>query len=141
MTTSDTSSTSAHTTVPAAATYLEAQTATGRWTLDPSATEVHFHTTSMWGLAKVHGQFMTVTGDGTVDADGNATGTLTIEASSLTTKIKTRDKHLRSAAFFEVNRYPTLSFIVREITPLPGSDIEVAGDLTIRGKLQPLTIR
>ena len=121
------------------ATYLASREATGRWVLDPANSTVEFHTRSMWGLAKVHGRFTTVTGAGTVEADGAVTGELTIDAGSLDTKIKKRDEHLRSAAFFDVEQNPTLTYQVLAITAAGTERVEVTGLLTVRNHREPVT--
>jgi polyisoprenoid-binding protein YceI len=112
--------------------------ATGEWVLDQDATRVEFHSTSMWGLAKVHGRFTSVSGEGSVGPDGAVTGELAVEASSLDTKNSRRDKHLRSKDFFDVTRHPTVTYAVDGISPQDGNRVEIDGALTARGQRRPL---
>jgi polyisoprenoid-binding protein YceI len=113
--------------------------ALGAWTLDAAASSVEFDTTSMWGLAKVHGVFGSVSGSGVVAADATVTGGLEIDAASVDSKIKKRDDHLRSKDFFHVEQHPTISVAVSGITPLAGDQVQVQGTLTARGHQEPLT--
>ena len=73
----------------------------GQWKLDPQASLVEFRVRHFWHAITVRGSFAEVSGQGTVDPDGTASGTLVIAAASLTTNNKQRDKHLRSADFFD----------------------------------------
>jgi polyisoprenoid-binding protein YceI len=57
---------------------------------------------------------------------------VTIDAASIDTRVAQRDEHLRSADFFEVEKFPSITFKSRNVT-VAGDDIKVAGDLTIRG--------
>src|SRR5579859_7193953 len=74
----------------------------GTWTLDPARSEVRLLTRHTWGLRPLHGVFREVTGDGTVTATGEVTGAVAVAAGSIDTKNSVRDKHLRSADFFDV---------------------------------------
>jgi polyisoprenoid-binding protein YceI len=51
-----------------------------------------------------------------------------------------REAHLRSADFFDVEKYPTLEFQSRSVTPTGDSRWDVQGDLTIRGVTKPVTL-
>ena len=68
------------------------------------------HTTAIWGLAKVKGTFTAVGGTATVADHGSISGDLIVDAGSIDTRNKRRDKHLRSAEFFDVSTHPTLTF-------------------------------
>jgi polyisoprenoid-binding protein YceI len=84
----------------------------GTWTLDPAASSVTFTAKSLWGLVTVKGTFGTLSGDGTVAEDGTATGKVVIDAGSVDTKNSTRDKHLKSADFFNVGEHPSITVTV-----------------------------
>jgi polyisoprenoid-binding protein YceI len=116
-------------------------TAVGDWTLDPAATRIEFHTASMWGLAKVHGWFTTVSGSGRVTADGAVTGEVVIDAASVDTKNKRRDDHLRSDDFFDVAQHPTITYTVEGIVPTDSDQVEVRGTLTARGQSESLPFK
>ncbi len=103
----------------------------GSWTLDPARSEVRLRSKAMWGLAPVRGVFHQVSGDGIVTPDGEVSGRLMVTASSIDTKSRQRDKHLRSATFFDVEKYPYITFAVDNVS-LAGEAITVAGTLKVR---------
>jgi polyisoprenoid-binding protein YceI len=111
----------------------------GRWTLDPSQTSIEFHTKAIWVLS-VKGTFKSIEGGGSVGADGSVTGSIVLDAASVDTKKKKRDDHLRTADFFEVNAFPTITFTVTDAHPTDGGRAELLGDLTIHGSTRPLTV-
>jgi polyisoprenoid-binding protein YceI len=123
-----------------AAAFATGGAAAGDWTLDPAGTLVEFRATSMWGMAKVHGRFGTVSGGGVVAADGTVTGRIEIDAASVDSKVKKRDDHLRSADFFHVEEHPAITVAIEGITPQEGDRVEVRGTLTARGHGEPLAI-
>ncbi|MGO9961919.1 MAG: YceI family protein [Acidimicrobiales bacterium] len=114
--------------------------ATGTWTLDPAATTIAFQTRSMWGLAKVAGSFQAVEGDGTVRETGALQGTMVVDASSVDTGNKIRDRHLRSADFLESDNHSTFVFAAREATAVGEDKVKMSGTLTVRGQTRPFDI-
>jgi len=92
----------------------------------------------MWGLAPVKGVFREVTGNGTVSAAGEVTGTITVAARSVDTKNKKRDEHLRSADFFDAANHPDITFTVDGIKPGNGG-VRVTGSLTVRDQTRPVS--
>jgi polyisoprenoid-binding protein YceI len=108
----------------------------GSWTLDTSRSEIRLKSKSMWGMVPVKGVFRQVTGDGTVSAAGDVSGTITVAAKSVDTKNKKRDEHLRSADFFDVANYPNITFSVDQIRPA-SEGVTVTGNLTVRGRTRP----
>ncbi|MFD8720062.1 YceI family protein [Streptomyces sp. NPDC059629] len=110
---------------------------TGLWQLDPTASAVAVRHKSFWGLVTVKGAFTGLGGRGEVSADGTATGTLVIDATSLDTKNKKRDDHLRSADFFDADNHPEITFAVRGAERGAGDVVQVDGQLTVRGISRP----
>ncbi len=108
----------------------------GSWTLDTARSEVRLTTRHTWGLRPLHGVFRQVTGHGTVTAAGDASGVLTVAAASIDTKNSTRDKHLRSADFFDIANHPDITFAADSVSPADGG-VRITGRLTIRGKTLP----
>ena len=108
----------------------------GSWTLDPARSAVVLHTRHTFGLLALRGVFGTVSGHGTVTADGNASGVITVTAASVDTKNPRRDKHLRSADFFDVENHPEFTFAVDSVTLTDGG-ARVAGTLTVRERTNP----
>ncbi|MEU7417596.1 YceI family protein [Streptomyces antibioticus] len=113
---------------------------TGTWQLDASASAVALKHRTMWGLVAVKGAFASVAGGGEVGPDGSATGTLTLDVTSLDTKNAKRDTHLRSADFFDAENHPEITYVVRT-AELDGADtVRVTGQLTVRGISRPHTL-
>ena len=113
---------------------------TGTWQLDSSASTVELHTKAMWGLATVKAVFKAAGGGGTVGDDGSVAGTLVIDASSVDTKSKKRDTHLRGSDFFEVEIYPTFTYTATGARPATGNQVTVTGTLTVHGESRPLDV-
>jgi polyisoprenoid-binding protein YceI len=111
-----------------------------RYVLDPAQTSVAISQKGMWGMVTVKGTFATVTGDGEVLPDGTATGVIRVDASSLDTKHGKRDTHLRSADFFDVEKFPLIEFDVTSASREANGSASVAGNLTVHGVTKPQTI-
>jgi len=109
----------------------------GSWTLDASRSSISLRSKSMWGLAPVKGSFREIAGTGTVSPDGQVSGTITVAAASVDTKIAKRDAHLRSAEFFDADAHPQITIRVDGLT-LAGQGVTVAGALTVRDRTRPL---
>ena len=92
----------------------------GSWTVDPARSEVVLHTRHTWGLRPLRGVFGQVSGHGTVAEDGAASGVITVTAASVDTKTPRRDKHLRSADFFDIEKHPDFTFAADSVTPTDG---------------------
>ena len=80
--------------------------AAGVWTAQRSSVE--FHVPNFYGLQTVTGRFGS--SEGTLELGAHPAAQLTIDAASLDTEHARRDKHLRSAAFFDVERHPHVRF-------------------------------
>jgi polyisoprenoid-binding protein YceI len=111
---------------------------TGAWVLDPGASSVRL-TSKVMGLIPVTGRFGQVTGGGTVGPDGQVHGTLVLAAASLDTRNQRRDTHLRSADFFDSDRYRDITFTADGIT-LQEPGAVLTGALTVRGQTRPLSL-
>jgi polyisoprenoid-binding protein YceI len=108
----------------------------GTWTLDPARSQVLLKTRHTWGLLPLEGVFSQVSGQGTVTAAGDVSGVLTVAAASVDTKNPRRDKHLRSADFFDADNHPDFTYTVSGVSPA-GDGVRVTGDLTVRGRTLP----
>ena len=65
---------------------------------------------------------------------------VTIDAASINTNVQKRDEHLKSADFFDVAKYPTLSFVSKKWTKAAKGALKVTGDLTIHGVTKPVVL-
>ena len=110
----------------------------GSWTLDPARSEVRLETRHTWGLRPLHGAFRQVTGNGTVTAAGDVSGVITVAAGSIDTRNPIRDKHLRSADFFDIATHPDLAFTADGVSPAD-EGVRVTGRLTVRGRTRPVS--
>jgi polyisoprenoid-binding protein YceI len=108
----------------------------GSWTLDAARSEVLLKTRHTWGLKALNGAFRQVSGNGTVTETGDVTGVIAVAAASVDTKNPRRDKHLRSADFFDVGNHQDFTFAVDGVAPA-GDGVRVTGSLTIVGRTRP----
>jgi polyisoprenoid-binding protein YceI len=126
---------------------LAALAATETYTLDPTHTYPSF-TIEHWGLSMLHGQFDKSSGSFSFDrAAKTGSVSLSIETASLDTgdsvkgsRTQSRDDHLRSADFFNVKEFPTMTFKSSKVSfngDLPAS---VEGTLTLLGVSKPVTL-
>jgi polyisoprenoid-binding protein YceI len=111
--------------------------ATGAWRPDPTRSSVEFHVRHFYGLVTVKGQFAGYAG--TLKLGAEPAVELTIEADTLDTKQAKRDKHLRSADFFAVERHPEVRFVSESAT-LDGETLRVRGQLRAAGKEIPVAL-
>ena len=108
-----------------------------RWRIDPARSSVEFRTPTFWGLVTVKGRFERY--EGTLDLRREPAIDLTIEAASLDTKNKTRDKHLRAVDFFDVEHHPVVRFASDDVR-LEGEHLKVRGQLHARGYSMPIDL-
>jgi len=108
------------------------------WEVDPSHTNVGFTVSHLF--TSVQGRFDDVEATIVFDPDHpNETVVRgTVQAVSINTNQAKRDKHLRSADFFDVERFPTLSFESTEMKAWSGNKGKLAGNLTIHGVTRPI---
>jgi polyisoprenoid-binding protein YceI len=114
-----------------ARTVASAELATGSWVLDPARSSVEFHVPNLYGLATVTGRFRRY--GGTLSMSDPPAVALVIEADSLDTNNRRRDKHLRSKDFFDVADHPWVRFEA-DTAVLDGERLEVHGVLYAAGK-------
>lgn len=107
--------------------------ATSHWTVDPENTLVEFAVKTFWGLATVRGRFDGFEGRYESGPDG-AKIELAIDANSIDTGNGTRDKHLRSAAFFHVDEHPQVRFVSARVHEVGEQVLHVGGRLEAAGR-------
>jgi polyisoprenoid-binding protein YceI len=110
------------------------QTSVSTWNLDPAHSAAEFKVKHMM-ISNVKGHFAKLSGKLTLDeSDLTKSGVeASIEAASIDTREAQRDAHLKSADFFDVEKFPTLSFKSSRITRVHEGELAVEGDLTIHG--------
>ena len=109
----------------------------GTWSIDPVWSAIEFEVKKI-GLFTVKGRVPGFSGTVTGGDHPSITGTVTV--SSITTFDETRDGHLQSPDFFDVDRYPTLDFQSTSVRSF-GDELVVEGDLTIKGITRPVELR
>jgi polyisoprenoid-binding protein YceI len=112
------------------------------WVIDPAHTSVGFSARHM-GLSTVRGRFTRFGGSIELDpADiTSATGRVEVDLTSVETGNKDRDAHLRSADFFDVERFPQMVFVPKSVTPSGEDTYKVVGDLTIKDVTREVELR
>jgi polyisoprenoid-binding protein YceI len=104
------------------------------WTIDTAHSSAQFSVRHMM-VATVRGEFANT--KGTVRWDGKDLATAvveaTIDATTVSTREPKRDAHLRSADFFDVEKFPTLTFKSTKVEPVSPGRLRMTGDLTIHG--------
>lgn len=112
---------------------------TGTWEIDPGHSLVELTVRHLM-VSKVKGRFDRFSGAITVGEDPASSSVhAVIETDSVNTNDANRDEHLRSADFFDVERYPTAEFVSRQVTER-GDGWAVVGDLTLHGVTRELVL-
>lgn len=105
-----------------------------KWAIDASHSSATFGVRHMM-VTTVRGQFNVLSGS--VEVVGNdpttAKVSVTIDAASIDTRDAKRDEHLRAADFFDVAKFPTLTFVSKKVERAANGKLAMTGDLTIRG--------
>lgn len=108
------------------------------YTIDKPHTEVGFDVRHFF--SKVHGRFNDF--QGTIVFDEQDPAKISVDASAVTASVSTdnekRDGHLKTADFFDAEKFPTLTFKSTKVTAAGKNKYKVAGDLTLRGVTKPV---
>jgi len=122
------------------ATFASPQTAITTWNIDPAHAIAEFKVKHMM-IANVKGQFSRLSGVLTLDESdiANSRVEASIEAASIETHNEQRDTHLKSPDFFDVEKFPILSFKSTDIRVVRDGELKLQGDLTIRGVTRKVT--
>jgi polyisoprenoid-binding protein YceI len=114
---------------------------TGDYTLDLAHSRVGFVARHAM-VTKVRGLFKEV--EGTIHLDqedpSRSSAQVTVQVASIDTQQPDRDAHLRGADFFDVERFPTMTFTSTGAEALSDGRYRLTGDLTIRGTTRPVTL-
>jgi len=109
--------------------------------IDPSHSTAGFKVRHLM-VTNVRGEFSGVTGTVVFDPANPANSKVeaTIDATTLNTRDEQRDAHLKSADFFDVEKYPTITFVSKKVEALGGAEYRVTGDLTLHGVTRKVTL-
>jgi len=111
------------------------------WQIDPDHSSLQFKVRHLT-VSNVKGDFSKARGLVTMD-DKDITHfkvELIIDAASVNTGHAKRDEHLRGPDFFDVTKYPTLTFVSKKVMKTDTNRLKVIGDLTIRGVAREITV-
>jgi polyisoprenoid-binding protein YceI len=112
----------------------------GTWKLDPAHSSLSFSVRHLM-ISKARGVFKNfdvtiVTSDNPAESRVEAT----VDMASVDTGVEPRDQHLRTSDFFQVDEYPTMTFVSTSIDTKPSGEFTVSGDVTLRGVTKPIVI-
>src|SRR5689334_17951863 len=110
--------------------------------IDPAHTSAQFKVRHMM-IANVKGEFDKISGTVNFDPANPSASTIeaSIEVASVRTHDEQRDAHLRSADFFDVEKFPVMTFKSKKVTATGGDSFTVAGDLTIHGVTKEVDLK
>ncbi len=110
--------------------------------IDPSHSSVHFSIRHMM-ISNVRGGFSNVKGTIAYDPDDLTQSGIRaeIEVNSINTLDEKRDAHLKTPDFFDVEHFPTITFVSTQIEKLSDTEFNVTGDLTIHGVTKPTVLK
>jgi polyisoprenoid-binding protein YceI len=114
--------------------------AAGTYVIDEAHTHVGFAVRHM-AVSKVRGRFGKVDGTLVVGEDRTESSVeVSIDANSVDTRDETRDNHVRTADFLDVENHPAITFTSTAVRPSSPGSWQVDGDLTIRGTTRPVVL-
>ncbi|WP_341322495.1 YceI family protein [Solibacillus sp. FSL H8-0523] len=111
-----------------------------KWSVDTSHSSISFQVKHMM-VSKVKGtydQFSITVDSESIEDLTTATISIDIDVATINTKNEDRDNHLKSADFFDVEKYPSIKFQSTSITK-SGDHYKITGDLTIKDMTKPVT--
>jgi polyisoprenoid-binding protein YceI len=113
---------------------------TSTWTFDPKHSDASFAVKHLV-ISTVRGHFGKVTGTVQLDEVDVTKSSVeaTVDTTTVDTRIADRDRHLKSADFFEVEKYPTMTFKSKKVETKGEGKLAVTGDLTIKATTRPVT--
>ena len=111
------------------------------WDIDPAHSAAQFNVRHMM-VSNVKGEFGKMTGTVTLDDKeiSHSTAQATIDTTTINTREPNRDKDLKSPNFFDVEKYPTITFKSTSFKKVGPEKYKVAGDLTIHGVTKPVVL-
>ena len=113
---------------------LPALASASTWSIDPDHSNVGFKVRHLM-VSNVKGSFEKLSGTVEID-DKDITKSkveVSIDTNSINTNVQKRDEHLRSADFFDVTKFPAMTFVSKKVAKAGKDNLKVTGDLTLRG--------
>ncbi|WP_375578833.1 YceI family protein [Marivirga tractuosa] len=111
-----------------------------KWNIDPTHSEVQFKIKHLV-ISTVTGQFNKF--EGSLESDNDdfdgAKAEFQLESASIDTNVTDRDNHLKSAEFFDAEKFPYIKFTNGKLTK-SGNNYKLMGDLTIKDNTKPITL-
>jgi polyisoprenoid-binding protein YceI len=104
------------------------------WTIDPDHSYIGFKVKHLM-VTNVKGNFVKHSGIVEINEKDitKSKVEISIDTNSINTNVAKRDEHLRSADFFDVAKYPTMTFVSKKVVTAGKDKLKVTGDLTLRG--------
>jgi polyisoprenoid-binding protein YceI len=111
------------------------------WRIDPAHSNIEFAVRHLM-ISSVKGRFTDVTGTAVTSDEDSTAGAvdITINVNSIDTREAQRDAHLRSADFFDAERFPTITFRSLRVQPTTDGAFNLLGELTIKGTTREVTL-
>lgn len=113
----------------------------GTWTAVADQSTVVVTSKSLWGVMPVKVRFTEFSGEGQVTAPQTVSGRIDIKAASLRTGIGKRDDHLRSADFFEAEKFPDISVLISAADAVDVDTVGLRAQVTIKGTTKPVELK
>lgn len=112
------------------------------WGIDPAHSEIAFKVKHLM-ITNVKGSFTEFSGQLLTDGDDFSTAEITfsINPASINTGVADRDAHLKSADFFDVENFPTITFTNGKLVKTGDDEFNLLGNLVIKGVSQPVTLK
>lgn len=124
----------------AVTTFLSSPESVGVWSVVPERSSIRFENKTMWGAMRVRGSFTEFSGDGQVQEGQKVSGRIDIKTASVNTGLHKRDEDLRSAGFFDVEKYPSITIVVSGGEPAGDDTVRLNAELTAKGITAPLPL-
>jgi len=105
---------------------------TTKWAIDPTHSEITFKVKHLM-ISNVKGEFRTFQANIDGEDFTNSTISANIDANSISTNNNDRDAHLKSPDFFEVEKYPEITFVSTSLKKVDDNEYELVGNLTMKG--------
>lgn len=112
---------------------------TTKWAIDPTHSEITFKVKHLM-ISNVKGEFRTFQANIDGEDFTNSTISANIDASSISTNNNDRDTHLKSPDFFEVEKYPEITFVSTSLKKIDDNEYELVGNLTMKGTTKEIKL-